>query len=172
MHMANMNLVKKYSTAVGTSLFMANMFLLKVVYAQSSDTTCDANGRVSSSTNPAVHVGDSCISVNPNDIGFRIPTIAEIFTFVIRGVFVIGGLLALYYLLTGAISYITSGGDKEKTGAAQAKIQAAIVGVILIAVVLAVIVTLEQVIFSRRICLGISCPLTIPSLIKAPTSTY
>ena len=33
--------------------------------------------------------------------------------------------------------------------------------------VLAIIWTLEQVIFNRRICLGLSCPLTLPGLIES-----
>ena len=37
---------------------------------------------------------------------------------------------------------------------------------ILIVGVLAIIWTLEQVIFNRRICLGLSCPLTLPGLIE------
>jgi hypothetical protein len=66
----------------------------------------------------------------------------------------------------GAFAWITSGGEKDKVAEAQKKIQAAVLGVIMIAVVLAIVVTLEQVIFGGKICLGLSCPITIPSLVK------
>ncbi len=113
--------------------------------------------------------GDSsCIMVDQSKLGFRIPSFSEILSFVIRGFFIVGGLAALFYLLLGAFAWITSGGDKEKVGGAQAKIQAAVIGVIMIVVVLAVVVTLEQVVFGRRLCLGLSCPLTIPSLLQPP----
>lgn len=113
----------------------------------------------------------SCaIQVNQRDLGFRIPSLSEILTFAIRGFFIIGGLVALIFLLLGALSWITSGGDKENISKAQSKITSAIVGVILIVVVLALIVTLEQVVFARRLCLGLSCPITIPSLLKPPGS--
>jgi hypothetical protein len=114
-------------------------------------------------TAPATYAGENCVpTVSP---GFDIPSLNKILTFAIRAVFIIGGLAALFFLLLGAIAWITSGGDKDAVGKAQAKIQAAVIGVILIAVMLAIIVTLEQVIFARKICLGISCPLSIPSLL-------
>ncbi len=107
-----------------------------------------------------------CIIVDQSKLGFAIPSLSDILSFVLRGFFVLGGLAALFFLLLGAFSWITSGGDKDKVSAAQQKIQAAVVGVIMIAVVLAIVVTLEQVILGGKICLGLSCPITIPSLIK------
>ena len=109
----------------------------------------------------------ACQSINTGDLGFQIPSLGDILTFIIRAFFVIAGLAALLYLLLGALAWITSGGDKEAITAAQQKIQAAVIGMILIVAVLAIIWTLEQVIFNRRICLGLSCPLTLPGLIKA-----
>jgi hypothetical protein len=72
----------------------------------------------------------------------------------------------LFYMLLGAFAWVTSGGDKDAIGAAREKIQAAVIGMILIVVVLAIIWTLEQVIFKRRVCLGLSCPVTLPGLIQ------
>jgi hypothetical protein len=69
-------------------------------------------------------------------------------------------------MLLGAFAWVTSGGDSEAVSAAQGKIQAAVVGMLIIVGVLAIIWTLEQVIFNRRICLGLSCPLTLPGLLK------
>ncbi len=106
------------------------------------------------------------IQVSPGALGFQIPTLSDVLTFLIRAVFIVGGLAALLYLLMGAISWITSGGNKENVQKAQEKIQAAVIGVILIAVVLAVIATLEQVVFAKAICFGLTCPITIPALLK------
>lgn len=100
------------------------------------------------------------------DLGFKIPTLGEVLTFMIRFFFVAGGLVALYYLLTGALNWITSGGNKENVEKARERIQNAIIGVILIVVVLSVIWTFETVIFGKKICFGISCPLTLDALIK------
>src|SRR3990167_10030233 len=79
------------------------------------------------------------------DLGFTPPSLAQILTFMIKFFFIIAGLAALLYLLLGALSWITSGGDKEAITAAQQKIQAAVIGMILIVAVLAIIWTLEQV---------------------------
>ena len=107
-----------------------------------------------------------CTSVNTGDLGFKIPSLGDLLTFAIRAFFVIAGLAGLFYLLLGALGWVTSGGDKDAVTAAREKIQAAVLGMILIVAVLAIIWTLEQVIFNRRICLGLSCPLTLPGLIE------
>ncbi len=107
----------------------------------------------------------NCISTDKTAIGFQIPTFGDILTFAIRGFFIVAGLLALFFLLLGAIAWVTSGGNKENVDKARDKITAAILGVIIIAVVLAIIVTLEQVVFGGRLCLGLSCPISIPSLL-------
>lgn len=106
------------------------------------------------------------LMVDQDALGFRIPSLSDILTFAIRGFFAIAGLAALFFLLLGAFAWVTSGGDKDAISAARDKIQAAIVGLIMMVVVLAIIWTLEQVVFKRRICIGLSCPVTIPSLIE------
>gem|GEM_PF-846488 len=108
----------------------------------------------------------ACSTIQTGELGFQIPSLGDILTFAIRAFFVIAGLAALFYLLLGALGWVTSGGDKDAVTAAREKIQAAVVGMILIVGVLAIIWTLEQVIFKRRICLGLSCPLTLPGLIE------
>lgn len=108
----------------------------------------------------------SDLIVRVEELGFAIPTLGDVLTFAIRAFFAVAGLTAMFYLLLGAFAWITSGGDKDSVATARGKIQAAIVGVILMVVVLGIVWTLEQVIFNRRICFGISCPVTIPSLIK------
>ncbi|MBP6044627.1 MAG: hypothetical protein WAT72_04580 [Microgenomates group bacterium] len=108
---------------------------------------------------------DSDVMVDPVALGFSIPTIGDLLTFVIRAFFVVAGIMALLYLLLGALAWITSGGDKGGVEKARDKIQAAIVGVLMIVIVLAVVWTLENVVFQQKICFGISCPLTLPSLL-------
>lgn len=106
---------------------------------------------------------DSNLTVS---LGWQIPSLGGILTFVIRFFFVAAGLAALFYLLLGALSWVTSGGSKENVEKAQQKIIAAVVGVVLIVVVLSIIWTLETVVFKKCICFGISCPVTIPSIIS------
>ena len=113
----------------------------------------------------------ACTSVDTGELGFKIPSLGDLLTFAIRAFFVIAGLAALFYLLLGALAWVTSGGDKDAVTAAREKIQAAVIGMILIVAVLAIIWTLEQVIFNRRICLGLSCPLTLPGLIESNSET-
>lgn len=106
------------------------------------------------------------VKVDQSKLGFTIPTLSDVLTFIIRGFFIIAGLAALFYLLLGAFSWVTSGGEEENVKKARDKITAAIIGVILIVVVLSVIVTLEQVVFQSRICFGLSCAASIPDLVE------
>lgn len=108
------------------------------------------------------------IQVQPGDLGFQIPTFGDLLSAMIRLFFVIAGLAALFMLLWGALAWITSGGNEEAVAAARGKIVGALVGVVLIVAVLAIIWSLEQIIFGGRICLGLSCPVTLPNLLKAP----
>jgi len=80
--------------------------------------------------------------------------------------FVIAGLFALLYGLWGAIDWITSGGDKEKLRKAQGKIRDALLGVIILVVVLAIFVTLFQVVLGGRIIRfeGGSIQFTLPTI--------
>jgi hypothetical protein len=74
------------------------------------------------------------------------------------GIMIIAFLLAFFYLLTGAISWITSGGDKGQLEAARNKITHAIIGVIIIASVWAIMNILAPF-------LGITFPdLPIPTI--------
>lgn len=105
------------------------------------------------------------VKVNTNTLGFAIPTIGGLLTFVVKAFFVVAGVMALVYLLLGALAWITSGGDKAGVEKARDKIQAAIVGILMIVVVLAIVWTLEQIVFGGKICFGLSCELTLPSLL-------
>lgn len=113
-----------------------------------------------------VHAADDTIQVDEGGLGFKVPNFSDILTFGIRAFFVVAGIMALFYLLMGALAWVMSGGNKENVEKAQQKIQQAIVGVILVAVVLAVVVTLEQVVFKQKVCFGLSCAVTIPALLQ------
>ncbi len=76
--------------------------------------------------------------------GFPIPDFGMMLTFVIRIFFTVAGLVAMLYLLLGAFSWITSGGNKEAVDKARDKIMNAVIGVILIFAVLAIVGLIEQ----------------------------
>lgn len=102
-------------------------------------------------------------SVPKVELGFTIPSFDSVLTFLLRFLFIVGGLVAVIYLLLGALAWITSGGNKESVDKAREKIQAAIVGLVVMFAVLAVIVVLENV-FSLG--LGLSRPILFPKLIN------
>lgn len=152
------NIASKISATTFLTLSSILLFAHTNAFAATAEDCDPTTGKMK--TDPT----QACISAA--GLPFRIPTFSEILTFAIRAIFVFGGLAALLFLLLGAFSWITSGGEKDKVAEAQKKIQAAVLGVIMIAVVLAIVVTLEQVIFGGKICLGLSCPITIPTLVK------
>lgn len=132
---------------VNRLLLSTMFFFARPVYAQTLNPT------------------EKALQIDPETLGFEIPSLGEILTFLVKFFFVAAGLAALFYMLWGALSWVTSGGDKEAVGAARDKIVAAIVGVLVIIAVLAVIWTLEQLVFAGRVCFGVSCPVTIPGLL-------
>ncbi len=100
------------------------------------------------------------------DVGFKIPDISTVLTFILRTFFVIAGIITILYLLLGAFAWITSGGNKESVDKAREKIQNAIVGMILIFAVLAVVTLIEQVLFPAGSGLGITKPIKFQRLIQ------
>lgn len=100
-------------------------------------------------------------------LGFHIPNITDILTFVLRFFFIISGLVALIFLLLGALGWITSGGNKESVDKAREKIQAAVIGLVLIFVVLAIVIVLEN---ALGLGLGLSKPIVFPGLIQPGTN--
>ncbi len=95
------------------------------------------------------------------NVGFRVPTFAELIGNVIRLFFFVAGLVALVFLLLGGFEWVSSGGDSKKTDAARAKITSAVIGLVIMIAVLSLVIFLEQVVFGGKICLGISCPMNI-----------
>ena len=99
-------------------------------------------------------------------LGFNIPTLGTILGYMIKFFFILAGLAAMLYLILGAFSWITSGGDKDAVNKAQQKIQAAVVGLLILVLVLAVAVTIEQVIFNGTVCLGFTCDINFGNLLQ------
>ncbi|MBP9690474.1 hypothetical protein KBD81_00170 [Candidatus Woesebacteria bacterium] len=148
-----------------SSVFLIIFMTVASLGITAGSVSAKPSGTAACST-PSYQTFPACASIDTGELGFQIPSLGDILTFAIRAFFVIAGLAALFYLLLGAMAWVTSGGDKDAITAAREKIQAAVLGMIMIVAVLAVIWTLEQVIFKRRICLGLSCPLTLPGLIE------
>jgi hypothetical protein len=98
--------------------------------------------------------------INP---GFSIPSFYQVLTFAIRFFFIVAGLITIVYLLLGAFEWITSGGNKENVDKARQKIQAAVVGLIIIFAVLAIAALIENI-FSLG--LGITQSIKFPKLIN------
>jgi len=106
------------------------------------------------------------ISYAPVKLGFVVPPFDAALTFIIRLFFIVAGLIAIFYLLLGALAWITSGGNKESVDKAREKIQAALVGIILIFVVLAIIGVVEAMFFPGNTGLGITKQISFPKLIQ------
>jgi hypothetical protein len=102
-------------------------------------------------------------TVSPPNIGFVPPSFQDILTFGIRLFFVIAGLAALFYLLLGALGWITSGGSKEGVDKAREKITAAVIGLVLVFVVFGIVALLE-VVLNRGF--GVTKSIDLPTLIK------
>lgn len=101
------------------------------------------------------------------NLPFGRPTLSGMVSFLIRFLFFFAGLAALLYLLLGAFNWITSSGDKEAVKKAQDKIQAAIIGLIVIVVAIVIIATLEQFVLKNAFCVGLTCNIddTLPRLL-------
>ncbi len=118
---------------------------------------CDKSGaKVDAACNP---ITDAVIS-GP----FQIPTLGALMTSLVRLFFFVSGILALFYLLSGAFDWIRSGGKEEDITTAQKKIMAAILGLVVMVSVLTLVIIIEQVIFSGTVCLGVSCPIKLDDI--------
>jgi len=94
--------------------------------------------------------------------GINPPSLSEILGFIIKGFFIVAGLAAILYLLLGAFAWITSEGSKENVTKARDKIQAAVLGLIIIFIVLSLVVLVENIF---NVGLGISKQINVPTLV-------
>lgn len=97
--------------------------------------------------------------------GLPIVDFGVILTFIIRVFLVVAGVSAIIYGLRGGLDWILSEGEKDKVASARKKIIAAFVGIFVMIFVLTIAWTLEQVVFNRAFCFGISCDIRVPSLV-------
>ena len=75
-----------------------------------------------------------------------IPTdLGSLFTWVIRTIFLLACFIVGYYVLTGALDWVQSGGDKEKVETARKKITTAIIGLIILFATVAIVALVENV---------------------------
>lgn len=105
------------------------------------------------------------VSYAPVNLGFKVPEFNIVLTFFIRFFFLVSGIVALIYLLLGALAWITSGGNKENVDKARDKIQSALVGLIILFFVLALVAVVENVFFIPGQGLGITKPIVFPGLV-------
>lgn len=60
---------------------------------------------------------------------------------------IVAGVIGLVYMLWGALSWVTSSGDKERLQKAQGRIRSAVVGIFLTIVVLVIFNTIFAIVF-------------------------
>ena len=106
--------------------------------------TC--NGKASSSSSSLLSTND----LSPSNSGLKVPDKpATLIKNVINIVFVIAAVLTFAYLIWGAISWITSGGDKSKVESARNKITSAVIGLLILAATWALFSLVMQVAFGQ-----------------------
>ncbi|KKT40515.1 hypothetical protein A3K29_00980 [Candidatus Collierbacteria bacterium RIFOXYB2_FULL_46_14] len=71
----------------------------------------------------------------------------DIISALIRFIVVVGGVFALWQLLSGGFQFISSGGDKGKLAEAQNKITMSLVGLVIIAASFIIIAIISKVLF-------------------------
>jgi len=75
-----------------------------------------------------------------------VPTnLGTLLAWAIRTIFLLAGFIVGYYVLTGALDWVQSGGDKEKVETARKKITTAIIGLIILFATLAIVALVENV---------------------------
>lgn len=70
---------------------------------------------------------------------------------IINLVFIVAAAMTFFYLIFGAISWITSGGDKGKVEAARNKITAAVIGLLILAATWGIFTLLVQLFFGTNV---------------------
>ncbi len=83
--------------------------------------------------------------------------LGQLLTTAIQISLVFAGIIVLLMVIFGGIQYMTSGGDKEEAEAAQKRITAALVGLVIVVSTYAIALIIEQV-FGIQIVSGIKLP--------------
>ena len=110
--------------------------------------------------------GASCNPLTESyiNVWFCVPTLGDLIGNLIRIIFFIAGLMALFMLLLGAFEWVASGGEEKKLQSARTRIISAVVGLVVMVAVMTLVILIEQIIFGGKVCLGISCPLNVGKL--------
>ena len=82
-------------------------------------------------TSPVFAQGDIPLEI-PRPGNLKIDDLGKLISALIGAILIIATIAAFVYLLLGGITWITSGGDKANVQAAQKRIQAAIIGLIIV----------------------------------------
>lgn len=104
---------------------------------------------------------------NVTGTGIRInvtgaPTnLGVVISYMVQLIFIVAGLATFLFLIWGGIEWITSGGDKTAVESAQKKIQAALLGLFIVFMSVAIMWLVQTFL---NVCLGFGCTIAIPSL--------
>lgn len=107
--------MKKLSALLVTAQLLVTLLFPVVSFAQSQRGPVD------------IRIGTPNQGIAPNT------TPGTVLTNILTIVFVIAALVVLFFIISGAFQWITSGGDKEKVGKARGAILNAIIGLALLA---------------------------------------
>ena len=93
---------------------------------------------------------------NPNDAkvnvnlgtadSFGFDSLGQAVSTIISVIFFVAALAAFFFILWGAVSYVTAGDDSSKTDAARKRITNAVVGLILVALVYVIWLIVAQIV--------------------------
>lgn len=88
--------------------------------------------------------------LKPSNIGGNLDY-NELVSKIIDVVFIVAAAMTFFYLIFGAISWITSGGDKGKVEAARNKITAAVIGLLILAATWGAFTLIVQLFFGTGV---------------------
>jgi hypothetical protein len=87
------------------------------------------------------------VQINPPAAGINPATgVGTVLTNILTIIFVVATLAVLVMLIIGAFNWITSGGDKEKVGAAQKRITQALAGFVVLALAFLIVTVVGRII--------------------------
>ena len=175
----------KYITRLLTGVLVLSVFISFFSSVQPTYATCKCVASASASLQQSKGVwqtyadgGATCDPAGPFKEGascnplaesyinlwFCVPTLGDLIGNLIRIIFFIAGLFAIFMLLLGGFEWVSSGGDEKKLTTARGKITSAVIGLVVMVAVMTLVVLIEQIIFGGKMCLGISCPLDVGKL--------
>ena len=90
---------------------------------------------------------DASVNVNLNTAdSFGFNSLGEAVSTIISVIFFVAALAAFFFILWGAVNYVTAGDDSSKTEAARKRITNAVVGLILVALVYVIWLIAAQIV--------------------------